>query len=295
MIRYLRTFIIAAETGAFSLAGAKLGLSQSAVSTQMRRLEDEIGFPLFERSAKAITLSSEGRLVVEKARAILELYESLSDRTQYTGAVRLNIGAISTVQGSLLPGALRDFGLAQQNASVNIAPGVSAELLAKVESQELDLAIMVKPRLGLPPDLRWIPLIAERYVAIGPKNAPDDLDGMLRSLPFIRYNRRSRGGRDVERFLVQRGLTTNDILELDEPAVIVNMVGEGLGCSIVPGELVDLKAGNRIKVLPLPSNSLSREIGVLASLSVAELPHVQQLVECLLKQVKKLRKRASTK
>ena len=74
MIRYLRTFVVAAETASFSAAGNRLGLTQSAVSTQVRRLEEELGCVLFDRTGKAVRLSATGREVLPQATSILQLF-----------------------------------------------------------------------------------------------------------------------------------------------------------------------------------------------------------------------------
>src|ERR1700754_1533615 len=293
MIRNLRTFVVAAETESFSAAGNRLGLTQSAVSTQIRRLEDELGFPLFDRKAKSVTLCSEGRHALEQATQILDLFDGMKQQRGFPDPRGLNIGAISTVQASLLPKALQHFRRAQPAASINIAPGISTELLAKVDSHELDLAVMIKPRLGLPPDLKWIPLIRERYVFIAPKGTPGDLGEVLRTQPFIRYDRRSPGGQLVDRYLKQHGLATMDTMELDEPSVILNMVSEGLGCSIIPGELVPVSKARGIKTLRLPGSPLIREIGILARLEVFDRPSTQTFVDSLTVQASKIGKRST--
>ncbi|CAB3747501.1 LysR substrate-binding domain-containing protein [Paraburkholderia solisilvae] len=288
MIRYLRTFVVAAEAESFSAAGNRLGLTQSAVSTQIRRLEDELGFALFDRKAKSVTLCEEGRHALEQAAQILDLFDGMKRQRGFPDRGGLNIGAISTVQASFLPKALQQFRRVQPAASINIAPGVSAELLAKVDSHELDMAVMIKPRLGLPPDLKWIPLISEHYVGIAPKGAPTDLPELLRTHPFIRYDRRSPGGQLVDRYLKQHGLSTMDTMELDEPSVILNMVSEGLGCSIIPGDLVPVKQTRGISVLGLPGGPLVREIGILARLAVLDRPSAQTLVDSLAAQASKI-------
>jgi DNA-binding transcriptional LysR family regulator len=288
MIRYLRTFVVAAEAESFSAAGNRLGLTQSAVSTQIRRLEDELGFSLFDRKAKSVTLCEDGWHALEQATQILDMFDGMKQQRGFADRGGLNIGAISTVQASLLPKALQQFRLAQPTASINIAPGVSAELLAKVDSHELDMAVMIKPRLGLPPDLKWIPLIRERYVAIAPKGASGDLAELLRTHPFIRYDRRSPGGQLVEGYLKQNGLSTMDTMELDEPSVILNMVSEGLGCSIIPGDLVPVAQTRGIRTLRLPGNALLREIGILARLAVIDRPSAQTMIDSLTAQATRI-------
>ena len=80
MIRYLRSFSVAAETASFSAAGSRLGLTQSAVSTQIRRLEQELGCLLFDRAGKSVTLSDTGRKLLPDAIRILETFEAMKGR-----------------------------------------------------------------------------------------------------------------------------------------------------------------------------------------------------------------------
>jgi DNA-binding transcriptional LysR family regulator len=282
MIRYLRTFVVAAEMESFSAAGNRLGLTQSAVSTQIRRLEEELVCTLFDRTGKSVTLSNEGRDALEPAARILELFEGMKLQNQ-TGADRtaIHLGVITTVQDSFLPKALLRFRREQPMAQINIVPGTSIQLLTRVDSHELDIAVMIKPRLGLPSELKWIPLMQERYVGIAPEGWPSDLGELLRERPFIRYDRRSHGGQLVDRFLKRHGLWTMDSIELDEPSVILRMVSEGLGCSIIPGELVPIARTAGIQVLSLPGRPLLREVGVLLRLSAMNRPSTTMLIESL--------------
>jgi DNA-binding transcriptional LysR family regulator len=282
MIRYLRTFVVAAETQSFSAAANRLRLTQSAVSTQIRRLEDELGYALFTRTGRSVTLSDEGAEVLEQAARILESFEGLKLRNQ-TGVDRgaISLGVIATVQNSFLPAALLRFRREQPVAHLNIVPGTSLQLLTRLDSHELDMAVMIKPRLGLTSDLRWIPLMEERYVGVAPADWPSDLGDLFRERPFIRYDRRSHGGQLVDRFLKEHGLWTRDNIEVDEPAVILKMVSQGLGCSIIPGELVPLSDTPGIKVLPLPGRPLVREVGILIRLSGKNRLSTTMLIESL--------------
>jgi DNA-binding transcriptional LysR family regulator len=278
MIRNLRTFLAAAELSSFSAAGARLGLTQSAVSTQIRRLEEEFGCLLFERTGKSVALSNDGRKLLPEAARIVAMYQGMKQRDNVEHAAPIALGAITTVQSTLLPKALHMFRKTYPAIHVNIVPGTSIHLLSQVDARELDIAIIIKPRLGIPPELRWITLMRERYVAIAPTGAPSDLKGLLAALPFIRYNRGSHGGQLVDRFLKRHGLWVKDGMELDEPGVILKMVSEGLGCAIIPGQLVPLASTPGVQALPLPGKPLVREIGILVSQSAMKLPTVTALI-----------------
>ena len=75
LIRHLKTFIAIAETGRFHAAADKMNITQSAVSMQMKNLENHMQLELFERSVRPPRLSNAGTLMLEKARAIATLYD----------------------------------------------------------------------------------------------------------------------------------------------------------------------------------------------------------------------------
>jgi DNA-binding transcriptional LysR family regulator len=282
MIRYLRTFLVAAQTNSFSHTGARLGLTQAAVSLQIRRLEEDLGCQLFERTAKSISLSPEGRRIMADAARIVELYGSLKGQNQSVpNLAAIDLGAISTVQATLLPKALHRFRAGYPGIHVNIVPGMSAQLLTQVDAGELDLAVMIKPRLGIPPEMKWVPLMRERYIGIAPTGAPRDLRKLIASLPFIRYNRRSHGGQLVDGFLKRHNFWVKEDMELDEPAIILKMVSEGLGWAVIPGELVQVESSTGVEIIDLPGRPLFREIGVLARLSALKGPAGAAFVLCL--------------
>ncbi len=107
MIRELRTFLAIARCGSFAAAGNTIGLTQSAVSAQIRNLEEALGLRLFDRTGRSAHLNAAGLRALPLAEQILETFalmgqpESLDD---YRGELR--IGAIGTVQTGLLPAVL---------------------------------------------------------------------------------------------------------------------------------------------------------------------------------------------
>lgn len=282
MLRYLRTFLIAAETASFSAAGERLGLTQSAVSLQMRKLEEDLGCQLFERTGKSVRLGPEGRRIMADAARMLALYEGMRGQAGGDAApATLDIGAISTVQATLLPRALQQFRLHHPGIHINIVPGMSVQLLSQVDTQELDLAVMIRPRLGIPADLKWLTVMRERYIGIAPPGMQGDLKTLPARLPFIRYNRHSHGGQLVDQFLRTQRIWVREGMELDEPAVILQMVREGLGWAVVPGDLIQAAADTSISRFALPGRALLREVGVLVRRPALERPAIAMLVACL--------------
>ena len=280
MLRYLATFLTAAETGSFSSAGERLGLTQSAVSMQIKRLESDLGCLLFERSGKAVQLSERGRALVSHARELVARYDDMKAGAT-PAASTINLGAISTVQSGLLPKALRGFAESCPATHIQITPGTSIQLLAQVDAGELDIAAMIKPNFGIPASLVWIPLLDDVYVAIAPYGATGSLSEWALDLPFIRYDRRSYGGGLVNTFLRRQKMMVREGIELDEPAVIVQMVAEGLGWSVVPGDLLMLRSVPLVQCLALPGQPVSRKLGLLVRKAVLDRATTQALITSL--------------
>ena len=147
MIRELKTLVAVAREGTFAAAGERIGLTQAAVSAQMQRLEAELGFQLFDRTGRSARLNAMGQQTLAQAQELIRLYANLgsSDAGQL-GTVKLNIGAIASVQRSLLPDALGKFHRQVPGCRTRVLPGLSLELLNLVDAGEPSAAAGV--RLG---------------------------------------------------------------------------------------------------------------------------------------------------
>jgi len=236
MIRELKTFMAIARCGSFASAGQQVGLTQSAVSAQMKNLEDALGMRLFDRTGRSAILNAAGQRALPLAEQILERFalmgqpQSLDD---YQGALR--IGAIGSVQTGLLPKVLLRLRDQAPNVEPKLVPGVSLDLLSLVDAGEIDLAIMIRPPFALPKELHAELILKEPFVLIAPPGiASDDPLQLLVEQPFVRYDRTSFGGRQVSQFLRKHHLDVRPGLELDELDAIVKMVESGLGVALVP-------------------------------------------------------------
>lgn len=283
MIRYLKTFLVAAQTASFSAAGAKIGLTQSAVSTQIQRLEDDLGCVLFDRSARSVTLSAAGRAMLPMATRVVAQYQQMQAAHGVTEvAGRIQIGAISSAQLGLMPQALQLLKARFPLVEVNIVPGMSLQFLAQVQTRELDLAVMIRPLLRIPKDLQWTPIFREPYAVIAPATSTaTDVRVLLETHGFIRYNRYSTGGHVVTQYLQKNRLVVREAMELDEPAVIVKMVEQGLGVAIIPVTLALNQLTTNVRVLPLDRDVFFRELGVLQPVGPEVTPIAGVLIEAI--------------
>ncbi|HBX56785.1 LysR substrate-binding domain-containing protein [Pseudomonas sp. UBA2684] len=279
MLRELKTLVMIARHGTFAAAGQHIGLTQSAVSAQMRVLEHGLGVRLFDRSGRAAVLNAAGRHALPLAEQMLALYAQMALPTsaaEWQG--ELKIGAIATLQTGLLPETLPRFRAAAPRVELKLVPGVSLNLLSQVDAGELDLALLIKPPFELPKELLQIALAREPFVLI----APLDVEGdeplrLLAEQPFVRYDRSSFGGRRVSQFLREQRLAVREALELDELEAIVRMVECGLGVSLIPRAGLWLQRPTHVRIIELGELTFCREL-----VAVLRRAQRQPALECLL-------------
>jgi len=282
MLRELKTFVAVARHGTFAAAGQQVGLTQSAVSAQMRVLEQGLGVRLFDRSGRAAVLNAAGRHALPLAEQMLGLYAQMALPTsaaEWQG--ELKVGAIASVQTGLLPETLPAFRVAAPRVELKLVPGVSLNLLSQVDAGELDLALLIKPPFELPKELLQISLAREPFVLITPLSVTTNEPlQILAEQPFVRYDRRSFGGRRVSQFLREQHLIVQEALELDELEAIVRMVECGLGVSLIPRAGLWLQRPTHVRVIELGELTFHREL--IAVLRRAQRqPALDCLLECL--------------
>lgn len=217
MITELRTFIAVVRYGSFARAGENIGLTQGAVSGQIRRLEEQIGVILFDRSGRKAVLTAVGREVHARAEAIVADIARLGDlQPPDDTSGTLVMGAITSAQHGWLIDALGQFRTEYPGMTVRVLPGASLHILGQVDSGEIDMAVMIRPPYVLPPEVHWQTLVREPFLVLAPQDyTGHDWRDAVTGLPFIRYDRSSFGGRSVELFLRSRQLVVRDALELD--------------------------------------------------------------------------------
>jgi DNA-binding transcriptional LysR family regulator len=278
MIRELRTFLAVARHGTFSRAGEQVALSQSAVSAQIQRLEETLGFALFDRIGRNARLNAAGRETLARAEVLISQFEALLQPHAAAPAAALRIGAIASVQGVLMPDVLVQLREQHRGLRLRVVPGVSMDLLGQVDDGRLDAAVLIRPPFEPPRELAWRPLWTEPFVLVVPATLRgNDWAKHLRSQPFLRYDRSSFGGRQVTRFLETQGIETADSIEMDDIGALVQLVLRGAGVALLPRcrPYFPLPAGAR--AISLGSAAPRRDIGLVER---ARHPHAA-LVDAL--------------
>ncbi len=263
-LRPLRTLVSIADQGSFAAAAESLGLTQSAISLQIKGLEESLGRPLFDRSHRPPQLTDEGRHLVVEARQILSLYDRIFDSSVeglLTGD--LVLGAVPTALGSIMPPALAALRTQHPQLAIRVTSGLSDELAEQLRAGRLDAALASEPQ-HLPDGLRSRPIRQDPLVVIAPMETKGKTDReLLEGSPFIQFSRRAWAGEEIDRALRERGIAVRRVMEIDSLEAIIEMVRHRLGVSVVP-----LPYGRRpetlgLRALPFGSPPLTRTLVLL--------------------------------
>jgi DNA-binding transcriptional LysR family regulator len=259
-LRHLRYFVAAAEEENVTRAAARLHVSQPPLSRQIHDLESELGVTLFQRTAKSIRLTEEGRVFLAEARAVLERAEeavravrAVADRKHGT----LHIGYAPTPSAGILPAILRAFEQEAPAVRVKLHDLSSEELLAGVRERKLHAAFMLQPPAKKLRGLEFTTLLTQRIVAALPPHHPLSKGSRLRiehaaREPLVGYSKQDYP--DYYRWIAGiLGIAPTKLrlaAECDSGMSLIAAVEAGRGICIVPESIVDA-AGPRLRYLPL--------------------------------------------
>jgi DNA-binding transcriptional LysR family regulator len=153
-IDQLRTFVVIAETGSFTRAAEVVHKTQSAVSMQMKRLEERIGRPVFERDGRASKLTEDGERLLDYARRIVKLNsEALATvvGSGLTGSVRL--GVPDDYADRYLPEIMARFARSHPDVELTVLCEPTVELVDRIDRGDLDLAIITHKAANRPSEV----------------------------------------------------------------------------------------------------------------------------------------------
>lgn len=140
----LRTFVTIAESGSFTRAAQQLFRTPSALSMQIKRLEETLGQTLFVREARYVRLTTEGEVLLGYGRRLLKLNaEAVTQFLAPTIEGRVGLGITDDVVGRILPNVLAQFARSHPAVQVDVVVGRSQDLLARLDEGELDLALVM--------------------------------------------------------------------------------------------------------------------------------------------------------
>ena len=284
-LRQLRYLVALADERHFTRAAAREHIAQPALSQQIRRLEDEVGLALVERTTRRVAMTDAGDLLVARARRILAELEAaqaeLGTLAGVTGG-RLAVGALHTMGPVDLSLLLSSFHRNHPAVELTVREQSSEELAEMLRDDEIDLAFLSVTERIQSRGLELHRLVSEELVAVLPTQhrlaARDEIAlAELASDPFISFRSGSRLRELLDGAARRAGFEPRITLESNESRRIRSLVSNGLGVAILPRSDA-AEPGAPVAVAHLVEPSLSRDVTLASRAERRHSPAAQEFL-----------------
>ena len=282
-LRQLRTLTALLDQHSFSAAGERVGLSQSAVSVQMRQLEDELGAALFDRNSRPPRLTETGENIALLARDVLGQIEHIRTVAASRHIVdTVSIGCVTTVLPTVLPAILRGLQSRYPELEITVKFASSEELAQAVVRQELDFAIQTAPREHLS-ELVVTEIATEPLYVIGPLSQADATSDaeLAQRMPFIFFTKTAWLGNQIAARLQSRGIDVDEGFEVNAIEAAEHLVIEGFGVSIVPRRFLSPTFSDQLVSIPFCRPVEVRKLALISPIQGGKTPIGEAILDVL--------------
>ncbi len=285
-LRQVRAFLKVAELQSFTRAAAELHVSQSALTVQVKQLEEELGVLLLDRNKRGVTITTAGRDLLGPLQRLVADAEAIAGCARDISAVRTGtvlIGALPTIAAGILPGVLRKFGRQHPEIRFAVHDVVADRVRELVSGRMVDLGLGT----SAPQDreLKATPLYQDSLAAFVAtdhalaRRKELNLHEVLR-FELILPNRESSVRRIVEAAIGRERGSANIRYETNFMPTALAMARAGLGAAILPESAAGLNVAGLVRI-PFVKPVLQRQICLLERRDRALSPSATAFVECL--------------
>ncbi len=248
-----RAFLAAAETGSFSKAAEALSYTPSGVNQLVTALEKELGFPVFRRNTKGVTLTENGEMLLPAVREFLRQEDRIFELSAEMNGLLIGsvtIAAYSSIATHWLPAVISAFQQDYPQIRIRLMEGIWQEVSKWLDDRAADIGFFSYQE-GMP--YEWIPLAEDPMLALLPKDHP--LAGAeaypLKECANDRFIMPALGcDDDVTALFAKNGIVPNVQFTTLESFSVMSMVEQGLGMSVM-NELITEKRICDVVKLPL--------------------------------------------
>lgn len=268
-IRNIRTFVRVAELKSFTKAAEALTYVQSTVTMQIQQLERELGYPLFDRIGKKVSLTPLGQEYLAYAYEILHAVEKAETLGKTPESLRgtLRVGVLESLLFGVLMELLPVFRERYKNVSIQLKMGESAELLQQLKQNQLDL-VYLSSDLNTDPDLQCCCKREERLVFLCEPRHPAAQEKKIPLKKLLEYDLIATEHIGIcysrlRQLAARHNAMIRDWVEVDSTVVVIDMVRKGMGIAFLPEYAVSkqLQEGMLVKVdADLPPQLLYSQI-----------------------------------
>ena len=249
-LRQLEIIRAIAETGSFTAAGAKLGVSQSAISRQILLLEEALNEAVFLRIGRRVRITPAGEALLQLSHRVLQdLKDTIAlitdNQESLLGSVRL-VGGM-TVSLYVFPALLKDFRRDHPQVDIKITAGSSETCTSMIRTGAADLGLITLPIDE--PDLITVPAIEEELLLVTAPQHPlaqkqRIVASDIRGEQFVLFEPGSATRRVIDEFFVRDAITPRIVMETENVEILKALVRANIGIGILPYQAVAREAAS---------------------------------------------------
>jgi LysR family carnitine catabolism transcriptional activator len=267
-LRLLQTFLAVANEGSFRLAGEKLNRAHSAVSIQVRQLEDQLQVKLFERTTRSVKLTEEGAKLRDSLRkAHFEILHGLREIREAADLKRgqLSLASSSHLASIYLPPILTEFVRQFPEVAVTVRELTSTDLYDALRKQEVDFAIGPHAEDNA---FDFIPILVEPlHAVVHPRFIAEPRESVtgreISQFPILLPAPQTAMRRIVDRVLRENGLETANRYQFIQAETIIAMAEAGLGVAIQPSTRLEKQPLVNARAIPLTDPQIRRAMSLI--------------------------------
>lgn len=270
MISYknMLAFIYAAESATFADAAEKLHITQPALSSAIKKMEQQIGGPLFNRTTRRVELTPEGKIFLPNAKRLVADWDEAIQDMQNLFAMRqgtLRIAAMPSFAESRLPIMLKAFHKHWSNIRIRVLDVVMEDVIEAVLTGRAELGFTFEP--DNMDGLEFNPIGQDQFIGVVPQS--HELAGnktvnwrTLLSYPFVAMNRESAVRRWTEDISTGIG-PLKIIAETSQLGSLGQLIAQGLGISVVPALCQQQMERKGLICIPIDDKQLVKSVGIV--------------------------------
>ena len=267
-LKQLRYFDALSRYGHFGRAAEACSISQPALSVQIRDLEADLGTKLFERGARKVRLTGFGEQFAPRVAQILKSVDELGDLARATGnelTGRLRLGIIPTVAPYLLPSVIERISSKYRELDLHVRETLTPRLIEELSDGRIDAAIVALPVSE--PAFVEVALFSEEFVLVRPEKDRDQPVPSTETLRTMRLLLLEEGHcfRDqAMTFCNMPSSLSRDGLDATSLSTLVQMVGSGIGVTLIPEMAVSVETSSApVVVSRFFKNTPKRTVGMI--------------------------------
>lgn len=270
-LKLLQSFLLVADTRSFRKAAEESNRTPSALTAQIKQLETQLGVPLFTRTTRSVSLTPEGRHLLDKARQALAMVSEGLDEIRDAAEMRraaVSLASSPTITATMLPAILLNFQKEQPRITVRVRELLLPDLLESIRRQEVDFGVSW-PGQGMG-DFHFEPLVRDPVCVIMLPDHPlakrrritiDDLAN--HALVLFSGTGAATLRRQIDDAAEARNIRLSVCYEVQQPPTVAAFVAMGLGIGLIPRVAVPPAEAFRLRIAPLSEPALVRELGLI--------------------------------